>query len=389
MALYALHLCKASYCVPDSPIDDGSSSVEDPATVLRSHAPLRALGFELYSVYVNASYGTLAYAGVDHINQRVLAVFRGSANLQNWLSDLTFWSEHYPCPSNDSSGSSGSGGGGGSSSSEGSPTEEGSSSLSQSHVDNNSTQQAEEHRRLMTESGQCRIHRGFYEAYRSLAHNLLPDLLLLHSQYPRYAFLLTGHSLGGALAYICGLDLLTQPASPLSTATFTAPFEVYTFGEPRSGNLPLNEYAAAQLEHHPHGNRKHFRLTHGRDPVPHLPPMSWGYLHQPQELWYYRNGTEDDNPFVFAFCNGDATSEDPMCSNSVWSTTVSDHLWYMGTCTHCVCIEGEGEETENGRAFAQRDLAFYELQRTRAWDREGSHTRRGKRRRKGTMEAVS
>lgn len=321
IALYALHLCKASYCVPTS-VTDWSCG--------ESCSHSRALGFELVDVYVNASWSTLAYSGLDHANGRIIAVFRGSANLGNWLSDLTFWTSPYPCPTNDSDGSSSSTG-----------DDDDDERPAKYSVDGDLLDP------IQTEPGECRVHKGFYEAYHSLSANLTSDLLSLHRRYPSYGFLLTGHSLGGALATVCAMDLVTREAFVSSPAAFTAPIDVYTFGEPRSGSAPLTEYAYSLLGGHPHGNRQHFRVTHGRDVVPHLPPVSWGYVHQPQELWYFRNGTEDGNLFYFVDCDDNSTQEDPECSNSVWSTSVADHTLYLGTCTQCLCTRAEMEEIHN------------------------------------------
>ena len=68
------------------------------------------------------------------------------------------------------------------------------------------------------------IHRGFYQHYMSLRTNLFTYLATL----PGHRVLLTGHSLGGALATICALDLaLLLPDIQISA---------YTFNSPRVGN---------------------------------------------------------------------------------------------------------------------------------------------------------
>jgi Lipase (class 3) len=44
-----------------------------------------------------------------------------------------------------------------------------------------------------------------------------------------------------------------------------------TFGAPRSGNAAFARYAAAAI-----GQARMVRVTHRRDPVPHLPPVAFG-----------------------------------------------------------------------------------------------------------------
>jgi hypothetical protein len=45
--------------------------------------------------------------------------------------------------------------------------------------------------------------------------------------------------------------------------------------------LQFSSFSASALSSH---NVSHFRLTHARDPVPHLPPLAFGFHHQPTEV---------------------------------------------------------------------------------------------------------
>jgi pimeloyl-ACP methyl ester carboxylesterase len=51
------------------------------------------------------------------------------------------------------------------------------------------------------------VHSGFYTAYSSISYTLLKALRALIAKYPNADILLTGHSLGGALATFAALDL--------------------------------------------------------------------------------------------------------------------------------------------------------------------------------------
>ena len=70
-------------------------------------------------------------------------------------------------------------------------------------------------------------------------------------------FRITGHSLGGALATHAAAHLLSQGINVDM---------LYTFGSPRVGDNKFSTWFDALLK-----NTK-VRVTHGRDPVPHLPP---------------------------------------------------------------------------------------------------------------------
>ena len=102
------------------------------------------------------------------------------------------------------------------------------------------------------------VHRGFYQAYKAL----LPDLndLFWADENPVY---MTGHSLGGALAVLSGIDL-DGPGARI----------VYTFGSPRVGNSLF----AHNTDTWP-GMHIHHRVVNSVDVVPMLPFMAMGYKH--------------------------------------------------------------------------------------------------------------
>ena len=51
------------------------------------------------------------------------------------------------------------------------------------------------------------VHSGFYTAYRAVSGRVISSLRALIQQYPTASLLLTGHSLGGALATFAALDI--------------------------------------------------------------------------------------------------------------------------------------------------------------------------------------
>lgn len=81
----------------------------------------------------------------------------------------------------------------------------------------------------------CRVHSGFHAAYSAngVHRNLLAfvtQLLAPGSCSQHASVLLTGHSLGGAIACLLAFDLVQR--TPLMSHRVT----VYTFGCPRIGN---------------------------------------------------------------------------------------------------------------------------------------------------------
>ena len=59
--------------------------------------------------------------------------------------------------------------------------------------------------------------------------------------------------------------------------------QFYTYGSPRVGDTKFTTWFDTLLSQKTNNKA---RVTHGRDPVPHLPPSDWGFLHVPHEIFY-------------------------------------------------------------------------------------------------------
>lgn len=99
-------------------------------------------------------------------------------------------------------------------------------------------------------------HRGFTELYRALRPSLLEALSRTRYNKPVYV---TGHSLGGALAALCALDLASRRKGPV---------RLYTFGAPKAGNGAFAE-AVRSL------TTSSYRIYNTKDLIPDLPPGSF------------------------------------------------------------------------------------------------------------------
>lgn len=153
----------------------------------------------------------------------------------------------------------------------------------------------------------CRVHRGFYFTYLEIKDRILGAAKDLFQKYPTAKKIVTGHSLGGALAVQAILDIVEN---------FGEIHEFYTYGAPRGGNKAFVDYINAKIK-----VNFNTRITHARDPVPHLPFLSWGYWHIDREV-FYESGLD------YVICE---KGEDSNCSNKYWlATSVVDHLVYMG-----------------------------------------------------------
>lgn len=75
------------------------------------------------------------------------------------------------------------------------------------------------------------IHSGFQSAYQAVQSNILSTVKSQLASNPSYRVVITGHSLGGALASLSAISL----KSGLPNTNL----KLYTYGQPRVGNAPF------------------------------------------------------------------------------------------------------------------------------------------------------
>lgn len=225
------------------------------------------------TTFHNATTGAQAYTGYNMRTNTIVVAYRGSADIQNWIFNLDFFLIAYPsaaCP------------------------------------------------------GGCEVHRGFLIVYQSISTGVLAAMHALaakyHSRQP--SILVTGHSLGAALAILSAADV------SLAFKASVPAILVYTYGEPRVGNPAWAYWMATDVL----PGTIQFRVTHKADPVPRIPPEEFGFLHVPHEVWYNNDLAGD----TFTVCVDNATSEDMTnCENTQFAIEPQDHTLYLGIVANC------------------------------------------------------
>ncbi|KAJ4805250.1 Alpha/beta-Hydrolases superfamily protein [Rhynchospora pubera] len=249
--------------------------------------------FEMVEVIVDIENCLQAFIGVDHNLNSIIIAFRGTQeqSIKNWIEDLFSIQLDLDYP--------------------GMPG--------------------------------ARVHHGFYSAYHrtSLRPAILSAVQNIKSTYWNISIIVTGHSMGGALATFCALDLVVNSGEK--------DVQLMTFGQPRVGNAvfatDFNEYIP-----------KAIRLTHQNDIVPHMPPYysyfpTITYHHFSREVWLREEGVGKDKQLIEQIC--DDSGEDPTCSRSVYGNSLSDHFDYYGVELYadadspCKFIMAEGTEEYN------------------------------------------
>ncbi|KAJ5961064.1 uncharacterized protein N7479_008214 [Penicillium vulpinum] len=164
----------------------------------------------------------------------------------------------------------------------------------------------------------CTVHAGFMRSWLHTRAEILPQISALREKHPDYAITLVGHSLGGAVAALAGLEMRLKGWD----ATVT------TFGEPMIGNEEFARFLDEQFGlgngiaippldpplHTPPGGglgrgQRFRRVTHIGDPVPMLPLAEWGYRPHAGEIFISREGLPPQLEDA-VHCVG---AEDPKC----------------------------------------------------------------------------
>jgi hypothetical protein len=153
---------------------------------------------------------------------------------------------------------------------------------------------------------QCAVHKGFYDDYQDLSASLRQALERVLASHQGAAVQIMGQGFGAALAPFAALDLVGD--FPVSA--------VLTLGKPRVGNVHFSDFYQASR-----AAAVSFRLVHWRDPLPHVPPMEMGFVHESQEVWYNEDSTK------YKLCAG---VEHPDCSDAVYVFNITDHLSFFG-----------------------------------------------------------
>ncbi|KXN71805.1 alpha/beta-hydrolase, partial [Conidiobolus coronatus NRRL 28638] len=189
--------------------------------------------------------GTKVTIGIEPSTKEIIISHRGSQNLQNWIMDFNFNKAKLP------------------NSPEG-----------------------------------TLVHEGFLNMYQSLASQINSYLMnMLDSrEYRGYKVVITGQSLGGALATIHIVDI----ASMIKNKGIE--IELYTYHSPRVGNQEFVNHAVSL-------DFPTARYTNRADIFSHLAPRSWGYVHIPVEFHTNFNDIASNS---FHECSQDY-DEDPNC----------------------------------------------------------------------------
>ncbi|ORX94177.1 alpha/beta-hydrolase [Basidiobolus meristosporus CBS 931.73] len=200
--------------------------------------------------FSSGASGIAGYIGYSKEDKKIVISFRGSSNLANWIKNLGVTPTAFVYP---------------------------------------------------TANDKVKVHSGFYETYASVESTvragLKQVLTTLKDQTESYKLVITGHSLGGAVAAFCAMDIKRFYLNPMSGRSFQSDLLIidrsqiylHTYGQPRTGNKEF-----AQLVYDTFGlnstQSRLTRITNKNDPVSRLPPQNLDYFQHPHEVYIRKDG---------------------------------------------------------------------------------------------------
>ncbi|KAL6720141.1 hypothetical protein ACLMJK_002062 [Lecanora helva] len=166
----------------------------------------------------------------------------------------------------------------------------------------------------------CAVHTGFSESWLEIREAVISNLIAALATNPDYRVIVTGHSLGAALATLAAGDLRKQ-SEDLKNRT-----ELYTFGGPRVGDVETVDFLTKQ-------SNKTYRITNNADIIPQVPGPIIGYMHLSPEHYIFRN-KDDPKPEDVAVLTGYYNREGNTGADDGFGS-MDDHRHYFGYITKC------------------------------------------------------
>lgn len=205
-------------------------------------------------------FSNRGYIGVDYEKKRLILSFSGSKTWVDWIVDLTIPLVPFK----------------------------------RININEQASKNTEKVSRTFDEccskSKYCKVHKGFYHSAKSLftSHESIISEFL--NDNPNYQFWITGHSLGGAMALLSGLEYKLNNYNPI----------LITAGSPKVGNSNFNHLVNSVFDtdkyleilqslsiENMRERGVYIRLIHKGDSVPRLPLGGNGYGYEHSGIALY------------------------------------------------------------------------------------------------------
>jgi len=162
----------------------------------------------------------------------------------------------------------------------------------------------------------CQAHSGFWQSWMEAQ----PFVMMALSTAPaNHKLIVTGHSLGGAIATLAAGHIRAMGKA----------VDLYSFGAPRVGNQKLADF----IQVPGFFSGQNHRVTHYNDPVPRLPPASFGYAHYVPEI--YIKSASEVAVKINDVMNLDASNTATSGNEQFLIVDARAHSWYFNAISAC------------------------------------------------------
>ncbi|CAG7928653.1 unnamed protein product [Penicillium olsonii] len=201
---------------------------------------------------------TAGFIAVDDIKKAIVLAFRGSYSVRNWIADASFpYTSTGICTG-------------------------------------------------------CEAELGFWGSWKAVRENIQSQLHDAFSQNSDYELIVTGHSLGAAIASLAAADLRSNGYPEA---------KMYAYAAPRVANAKLAKHITDQ------GNN--YRFTHINDPVPKLPLLAMGYVHISPEYYITAPNNATVKPSEVEVIEGDVSFKGNTGTGLPSISAFAAHHWYF------------------------------------------------------------
>ncbi|QDS76738.1 hypothetical protein FKW77_001301 [Venturia effusa] len=164
----------------------------------------------------------------------------------------------------------------------------------------------------------CTTHTGFWQSWEEARPQVRKATDALRTSHPGNKLVVTGHSLGGAIATLAAAELRSSGIA----------IDLYTYGAPRVGNQKLVDYIQTPKQ----SQGENFRVTHYNDPVPRLPPTVMGFAHYHPEIYLSGKNNVKVAPSDILYLDASAVSKG---TEQFTAVDVDAHRWYFNNISAC------------------------------------------------------
>lgn len=183
----------------------------------------------------------------------------------------------------------------------------------------------------------CKIHKGMSSFLKTNAELVLKTILDLKASFPDFNLVVTGHSLGGALATLTGLELRLLGFDVLVVTLASPKIGDQRFADFVDGLFKTDEVASKIHEQHSFASLTTglIRMVHINDIIPYLPPTKL-FRHSGFEYFLSAEGTVQTSETIQRRGKDYVENEPKRLFEAIPNFRRLEHSSYFFAVSHCI-----------------------------------------------------